>query len=190
MQILENLFHVEIKASDKNRHYWATRRELNTETKKVFSEADVLFLPWENKVGGKDVYPTGTAELINTFGESTKAITFAIVVDQNEYIELSLHSNTARWPVMLVTTVSLGVFSSLLANQIDRLLTSKPETTKIEMGLIIQNKEGKCVEFNYTGPPREFVDNLLEGAKRCFPEEVEIINPSYNQNRIESSHSD
>ena len=187
---MDIFYKVEVRDTDKTRHYWADRKQLSEATKNMLSEADVFVLPWDHIEEGKEYYPDSTTEFFKGLISNNSGIQFSLVVDPHDYREISLHSKRIRWPTMHVMTVSLGVLSSLLASQIEKHANERLDETILETSLIIEDADGKCIEFRYVGPPNELVTELLKNAARCFPKEEIDKDATYIARRINEAHSD
>jgi len=97
---------------------------------------------------------------------------FEIAVDRENYVELALHADHERWPTMVVSTIFLGVLSSVLGSYIYDMMQKPAPPKTLEMKLIVENKDGKCISIDYTGPPLDALDSVVAQAENCFPSEI------------------
>lgn len=173
------LFHVEVRETDKNRNYWATRSWVASDSPQV-RNADIVLLPWENFRDGHPIlFPQGTPDFLREIKENTN-LKIAIAVDRENYEEISLHGRALRWPTILVSSVILPIVIGVITNRIDEFIskgidlgsTDQIEDT-IEMGLIIEGEHGRCISIMYKGPPSRLVETLVAESARCLPPKKE-----------------
>ncbi len=169
----KKLLNISVAESAKTRHYWANRPSLSETTISKILSAEVLIVPWENRSGTDDTFPTGTSEFTHRLSKTLGQDMVAFAIESANYQELSLRSNHVRWPTLAITTIIFGVIAGVIANEITSLI-SQPKTTEIlEMELIVENASGKCISIGYQGPPLRALETIVAEAKSCFPEEID-----------------
>ena len=189
---MQNRTRLRISVEDtmKTRHYWATRPGIDDETVEKLLSSEILIVPWENRSGVTDTFPQGTTEFVRRISKGCKQFPIAMAIEPRNYQELSLHSNHVRWPRMVVTTIALGVISSVLGNEISALLNQPNPPQTIDMELIVEKSGRECVAIRYEGPPLRAIETLVEEAKACFPEDIDLAPPELTVPNSESNGND
>ena len=169
----EILFKLEVSEAEQNKHFWATVESFDPETKARLLKADVVVIP--NDYEGQPVFPEGTSNFVQILKGNNPAYAFEVASNVDSYIELALHSNERRWPTLLVIagTVALDIVTGVLAGQILEVMKEPSPPTSIEMSLVVDNQDGRCVRIFYKGPPKDLVETFETQIARCFPQAVE-----------------
>ena len=164
---------ISVEETSKTRHYWASRPSIDESTTKEILSADVLIVPCENRSGTGDTFPQGTTTFSRRLSKGLGLNMVAFAVERDSYQELSLHADHIRWPTVAVTTVAFGIFASVVANEIDRLMHQPKPPETLEMELIVENSSGVCISIQYLGPPSRALETFVTEASKCFPREIE-----------------
>lgn len=184
MESLQNtLFRVEVKTTARAHHYWGTNETLSDETKQKVAKADVLLVPWDfTRDNTGPTFPAGTGDFYKLLKLELSDYSIEIASDVGTYHEIDLHSDVKRYTKIVVSyimlPVVLGTIGSLLANEINGV---KPPTS-VEISIVVDAQDGRCIDISYKGPPNELAKTVLEHANRCLP-------PKPNKRKKENSDS-
>ncbi len=163
------LFKIEVKESNKSRSYWSTEGRF-PELQSSLRSADILILPWEDfREGEKFLYPQGTAEFYKKLSSVVEHQVLLVALE-GQYTEIALHSKSWRVPTIMLDKVLLPAAASLLAMAIYGALDNVQDDDSVEINLLVEGDNGRCVEFSYKGPPSRSIDTVLKEAENCFPE--------------------
>jgi hypothetical protein len=166
MALERTLFKVEVAESDKDRNYWASRSWLTSSGEA--RAADILIVPWvdfrENKPA---LFPQGTGDFHRGLSSALTGQRLTIAIDRANYEEVALHADEPRLPTCLVTLVVLPFFINLLAANVDRWLNHQAPANVIEMEVIIEGEQGRCISIKYKGPPSEMVGTISGYVEKC-----------------------
>jgi hypothetical protein len=166
MVLERTLFKVEVAESEKGREYWASRPWLTSGNEA--RAADILIVPWENLREKKPaLFPQGTGEFYRALLLALTAQRLAIAIDKANYEEVALHTDELRLPTCLVTLVVLPFFINLLATNVDRWLSHPAPANIVEMEVIVEGEQGRCISIKYKGPPSEMVETISKHVENC-----------------------
>lgn len=171
MALERTLFEIRVKECKENREYWLSRPWLSTRRDSVLG-ADVLVVPWENfRENQAALYPKGSTEVISELARQGP-LSIALAVDDEQYVEILLHSKMQRLPALLVTHVALPALAGMLGNLMYDSIAEDDEVEQVQIKLIVQGENGQCVSLDYSGPPGRLAETLIEEASRCFPNQA------------------
>lgn len=163
------LFKIEVKESSRTRSYWLTEGRF-PELQADLRSADILILPWEDfRESEKFLYPQGTADFYKKLSSVVDHDVFLVALE-GQYTEIALHSKSWRVPTIMMNKVLLPAAGSLLAMAIYGALDNVQEDDSVEINLLVEGDNGRCIEFSYKGPPSRSINSLLKEAENCFPE--------------------
>lgn len=163
------LYKIEVKESSKSRSYWASEGRF-PELQEGLRSADILILPWENfRENERFLYPQGTADFYKKLSSVVEQEVLLVAL-QGQYTEIALHSKSWRVPTIMMNKLLLPAAASLLAMAIYGALDNVMEDDSVEIDLIVEGDNGRCIELSYKGPPSRSIDSLLSEAENCFPE--------------------
>lgn len=160
------LFSVDVRETDKNRDYWASRPWISSEQGAARS-ADILIVPWENFREMDALFPDGTTEFYKLLKKKTDK-TVSVAIDRDKFHEVALHANEWRLPTLLVGGILLPIISDVLADQVKQWMTTPSSGDTVEMQLIVERKSGPCISLRYKGPPDKLVPTILDQTRKCL----------------------
>ena len=168
----KTLFQLSVTETSKNLDYWASRPWLSANTAAAIRSSQLVIVPWEDfREDNPILFPNGTTDWFEIL---RKQLAIQIAAEEENYREIALHANIWRIPTILLTAVALPVFAQILADQIEQKYLQHSDD-RIEMRVLVNGNNGKCIEIDYKGPPEKAVDALLDNAtKYC---EVSNIKP-------------
>lgn len=170
------LFKIEVKESKRTRSYWEDEARFPS-LREGLRSADILILPWEDFRDGHDfLYPQGTSELYKSLLSAVDAKVILVAVEE-EYREIALHSRSWRLPTILVDKVFLPAVAGVLAMAIYGAFETIGEDDSIEISLLVEGDNGRCVELSYQGPPSRSIESILSEVESCFPELAPLPKP-------------
>lgn len=182
MPLDQTLLKLEVTETGKSREYWATRPWVTGETRTAVRSADILIVPWEDR-GAEQTpsFPTGTAALVHQLAKLTGA-SVAVAIDRDGYTELALHANIKRLPMFFVTAVALPILTTVIANEIQKMLDD-PTPSVVELEVIIDPQHGKCISVQYKGPPGDALTTLTREVDKCLPPGPKDVKPDHMQGK-------
>lgn len=169
MTLERTLFEISVKESDQGREYWLDRPWLSERRAKV-QQADILVVPWEDfRENQPALFPQGAADLVRQIAQYG-TLSLELAIDEAQYSEILLHSKMHRVPTMLVTLVALPAFAGMLGNLMTDLIKGGGKHDQVQMKLIVEGDNSRCIALEYQGPPDRLADTLVKEAERCLPE--------------------
>lgn len=160
--------HIDVKETSHNREYWASRPFLGDQAAKVRS-ADILIVPWEDFREGQAVlFPQGTSDFFLRLQKAGADV--ALAVDSKQYAEIALHAKAWRIPTLVVSALLLPALAGFLGDVLHDAVTDVGANDTIEMKVIVEGSNGRCISVDYKGAPSRALDTILDEAERCLPE--------------------
>lgn len=167
MTLDQTLFKLEVAETNRGRSYWATRPWLSSG--EAIRAADIIIVPWEKFREDRDaLFPQGTGDFMKEIAADADGVRIAIAAEPDQYEEVALYANELRWPTVFVSVVALPLLINLLSARIDRII--EPDQKTIEMEILVEGLQGKCLSIKYKGPPSTMLDNVLQHSKSCAAE--------------------
>lgn len=133
--------------------------------------ADILIVPLhEFRPGFKFVFHQDTPALYQ-YLKSTLAdqMVVEICANDDEYLEIALHSNFLRLSRIVVSYVVAPVVLGLMTNYIYDELKAKPGDT-VELSLTVEDEQCKAFNFSFTGDAKDLTliaDKVGQMARDC-----------------------
>ena len=152
---------LEVEETEHGLGYWRERAYLSAETRERLDGANVILVPREEFRGESiRAFPQGTEAFFDhlTDAAATDGISVDLAIDDDEYVELALHSDTLRLATIVVSSTVLPVALGVVANFVTDWLRKKlrPEDCRIETEIVVtRGDELKAVRFRYAGPADE-----------------------------------
>ena len=167
--------------------YWAAASGLSDSTRTRVASADIAVVPWERfRDHPQPLFPVGTSALFQYLKKSLPAGSeVELAVEDQDYREISLHSEIVRIATIVVRDGALSVLLNLLATWIARQIWPEAPTTSIpevQASIIVVQTEGartKSVQLSYNGPATTF-----ETTVQMAFENTRISNPAESKDSI------
>jgi hypothetical protein len=142
-------------ATDETRQAWL-EKDLGSGYQREIAAANVLIVPERYfRDGVKYVFFQDTIKLLNYLQAGLNGqLTVEICSNDDEYLEIALHSATFRISKIFTTVVAVPLVVGLLTNYIYDELKAKP-TDVVELSIVVEDHDCKSFEFKYKGEARD-----------------------------------
>lgn len=161
---------ITVSETTESKQYWL-QQGLGKGHEATLATADGLIVPERNfRDGVPFVFHQDTTTLYKFL--STKlagSISIEICANDEEYLEISLHSASFRLSGIVVSYVVAPLLIGLLTNYIYDELKAKP-TDSVEATLIVEDHECRSFKFAFKGEAKDFgllADKVGELARNC-----------------------
>jgi len=159
-----------VTLTDESRQTWLDI-DLGSGYQAEIAAANVLIVPERDfRNGIKYVFFQDTINLLNFFQtELNGKLTVEICANDEEYLELALHSATFRISKILVEVIVAPLIVDLLSTYISDELKAKPTDT-VELSIVIEDHDCKSFEFKYKGEAKDLnqlSDKVGQLARDC-----------------------
>jgi len=147
-----------------NYQYYIEKEYLTQSLKDDLIKSEILIVP-EERFKDRDipVFPVKTEELFTFF--KNRNLNVEICIEDNQYIELSLHADFRRLGKFVVKKVVLPIFITVLAAYITNKILRIDETRRITMEIIVIDST-KAKKINFEGTAKDFIE--LSGDIKIF----------------------
>jgi hypothetical protein len=154
--------------SDRNVHYWATRRFVGPDVADRIQKSAIIICPWE---GFRDyngpVFPVGTESFYGYLrNHAPEGIDVEIAVDDSEYTEVALHGAlviVGSVLIVLGTGIGLPVVASLISDSIKarfpKMFGRPDRDDRIRIQISVEEGD-RVISATIEAPPALFEDSL------------------------------
>jgi hypothetical protein len=143
-----------IEDATRDREYWATRRELDEETRRRVCDADIVIVPEGDDYQGKGIYfPEGTTELYHFL--LSQNVSVEVAAEDADFKELARHFDLYILGEFVLKDVALPIFIGLLLKHLENRFLNR-EKSAIKIGLTCQKADGSAKHLSYEGPVNVF----------------------------------
>lgn len=168
MTINKTLFSLVVEETDRSRAFWATQAWIENSRRDEVASADVLVAPWVDLKEGHKLFPQGASDFIKDLRAAAGSHSVVIAVERTQYEEIALYSDHWRIPTLICSHLLLPIVIGLLTNQIDRSIAEESKPSIVEMELVVEGSDGKCISVKYKGPPDVMIAEIEDHVKRCL----------------------
>lgn len=135
------------------------------------TSADALIVPEKDfREGVPFVFHQDTTVFFQYLETNLKGqFSIELLADDDEYIEVSLHSSSFRFNKIIVSHIAAPIILGLMTNYIYDYLKAKP-TDRVEASIVLENHECKSFKFDFNGEAKDFsllADQVGEMARNC-----------------------
>ncbi|MBA4793330.1 MAG: hypothetical protein H2041_06655 [Phenylobacterium sp.] len=167
-KLVETFMEARVAETGRDRAYWLSRSWVDQHRRGAVAAAPIVVLPWEDAEGDKIHYPTAAPEFVQMLREAFGPdLTIAIPTRPEDYAELVLHSREWRLPKLLIGFVLVPLLVNLLSDKVAELLPGFEVGDTIEMDLIVEGENHRCLSVTYKGPPDAIPEVVLKQIERC-----------------------
>ncbi len=133
--------------------------------------ADILIVPEKDfREGVAFVFHQDTTTLFRYLSkEVAGSLSVEICANDDEYLEISLHSASFRLSNIVVGYIAAPLLVGLLTNYLYDQMKAKP-TDNVEAALIVEDHECRSFKFSFKGEAKDFgllADQVGELARNC-----------------------
>lgn len=159
-----------VSETTESKEYWL-QQGLGKGHEATLSTADALLVPEKDfREGVKFVFHQDTITLFRYLSSQLLGdISVEILANDEEYLEISLHSSSFRLGKIVVSYVAAPLLVGLLTNYLYDQMKAKP-TDQVEASLVVEDHQCKSFKFSYQGEAKDFgilADKVGELAKKC-----------------------
>lgn len=159
-----------VAPTDETRQAWLGI-DLGAGHQAEIAAANVLIVPERDfRDGVKYVFFQDTIKLLNFLQAGLDGqLTVEICANDDEYLEIALHSATFRISKIFINVVAAPLVVGLLTNYIYDELKAKP-TDAVELSIVIEDHDCKSFEFKYKGEAKDLnqlSDKIGQLARDC-----------------------
>ena len=138
---------------------WISREFIPEAMRAELLQSQVLIVPEMGFRGStKPLFPIGTESLFAYLKRSLVSVRVDICINDDDYAELALHSDTARLGRFVVAYLVLPVFLNVLANYIYDKAKGVPKGSDISFSITVVHTNGSSKQISYEGPAQDFTD--------------------------------
>jgi hypothetical protein len=159
-----------VSETPESKEYWL-QQGLGKGLEATLSAADALLVPEKDfREGVKFVFHQDTTTLFKYLSSHLLGdISIEILSNDDEYLEISLHSSSFRLGKIVVSYVAAPLLVGLLTNYLYDQMKAKP-TDRVEASLVVEDHQCKSFQFSYQGEAKDFgllADKVGELARKC-----------------------
>lgn len=159
-----------IELTDETRQAWLGI-DLGSGHHAEIAAAEILIVPEKDfRDGVKYVFFQDTIKLLNFLqAELNGQLKVEICANDEEYLEIALHSATFRISKIFANVVVAPLIVGLLTTYIYDELKAKPSDA-VELSIVIEDQDCKSFEFKYKGEAKDLnqlSDKIGEMARNC-----------------------
>ena len=159
-----------VSETQESKAYWL-QQGLGQGFEAVLSAADALIVPEKDfREGVAFVFHQDTTALYRYLStQLAGSLSIEICSNDDEYLEISLHSASFRLSKIVVNYVAAPLLVGLLTNYLYDQMKAKPTDT-VEATLIVEDHECRSFNFSYKGEAKDFgllADQVGELARKC-----------------------
>ena len=159
-----------VSETTETKQYWL-QQGLGKGHEASLSAADALIVPEKDfRDGVAFVFHQDTTTLFKFLSAKlTGTITVEICANDEEYLEISLHSASFRLSKVVMSYGVAPLLVGLLTNYLYDELKAKP-TDRVEATLIVEDHECRSFKFAFQGEAKDFgvlADKVGELARNC-----------------------
>lgn len=159
-----------VSETSESKEYWL-QQGLGRGIEAMLATADALIVPERNfRDGVAFVFHQDTTTLYRYLSTNLEGvISIEICSNDDEYLEISLHSASFRLGKIVVSYVAAPLLIGLLTNYLYDQMKAKP-TDNVEATLVVEDHECRSFKFSYKGEAKDFgllADQVGELARKC-----------------------
>jgi hypothetical protein len=160
-----------ISDTEQGRAFWLGQGLARQHLERV-SAADVLIVPLKDfREGVPFVFHQDTAGLFHFLANSLDGqATIEVVADDDEYMELALHSASHRFSTIIVNYVLAPLVINLLSNYLYDTVKAKPGDS-VELNIVIEDHECRSMRVGFKGEAKDFAliaDKVGQISRDCL----------------------
>lgn len=161
---------ITISETTESKEYWL-HQGLGQGFEALLSAADALIVPEkEFREGVAFVFHQDTTTLYRYLStQLAGSLSIEICSNDDEYLEISLHSASFRLSKIVVNYVAAPLLVGMLTNYLYDEMKAKP-TDNVEVTLIVEDHECHSFKFSFKGEAKDFellADQVGELTKKC-----------------------
>lgn len=149
---------------------WIRALCIGDNLRKRLESANVLIVPM-NGFGQYDepLFVAGTDDLLQYFKRlESDEILLEVCVEDEDYTELSLHSDLIRLGSFVVKNVVLPLFLNLLSAYVYEKVLSRPEESWVHVEVTAINRFGDSKIVKFKGPVTTFKAEIVDSVDSVF----------------------
>lgn len=159
-----------VSETPESKEYWL-QQGLGKGLEETLSAADALLVPEKDfREGVKFVFHQDTTTLFKYLSSQLLGdVSIEILSNDEEYLEISLHSSSFRLGKIVVSYVAAPLLVGLLTNYLYDQMKAKP-TDRVEASLVVEDHQCRSFQFSFQGEAKDFgflADKVGELAKKC-----------------------
>ena len=161
---------ITVSETAESKEYWL-EQGLGRGFEAALATADALIVPEKDfREGVAFVFHQDTTTLYRFLSrELAGRVSIEICSNDDEYLEISLHSASFRLSKIVVNYVAAPLLVGLLTNYLYDQMKAKP-TDNVEATLIVEDHECRSFKFSYKGEAKDFgllADQVGELSRKC-----------------------
>lgn len=161
---------ITVSETSESKSYWL-QQGLGRGLEDLLAAADALIVPEKDfRDGIKFVFHQDATTLFKYLStQLADDLRVEILSNDDEYIEISLHSSSFRLGTIVVNYVAAPLLIGLLTNYLYDQMKAKPNDS-VEASLVVEDHECRSFKFSYRGEAKDFgllADKVGELAKKC-----------------------
>lgn len=169
---------IEVTITEQGRAFWLGQGLAHENFEKV-SSADVLIVPLKDfRSELPFAFHSNTAMFARFLARNLAGqAKIEVLADDDEYIEISLHSKEIRISTIIVTAVVVPLLVNLLSSYIYDELKAKPNDS-VEMSLVIEDQNCRSLHIGFHGNAKEFplfADKVTQISRECVSTNTKAI---------------
>jgi len=166
----DTLFSVKVTTTEMSIFSWVSDETFSEATRSKLIDVDVLIVPWDFKRdGAASTFPSGTSNFFRFLKSEMPDLSVEIASDEDAYFEVDLHSDVQRLGKIVLTHAVLPLFLGTLGSLIANNMSQPRPPTSVEMTVVVDNQNGKCISVEYKGPPGDLTKTIMEQVEKCLP---------------------
>jgi len=156
--------------------YWASRDFLSPATRESLRRATIILVPHESfRDHAAPVFPAGTTELFRMLQKQAPEGTgVEIAIEENEYREVTLHSDIVRLATIFVKFIGAPTVVGLLVEYLKKKLGSRFFEAEVEASLIVEREDSdgrRAFQLDYKGPADAYETTVKSGLVKMIRSE-------------------
>lgn len=166
------------RPSDKTFQTEINRHFIGSELQEKLSETNILFVPNQGYINKPELlfFPVGTSDLYQyVVGANIEQLKADVCLEDKDYKELALHSDWLILAEFIVKELVVQLLISLLADYIIKNLGDRKDKTNVKSKFTVVDEEnGKKIEFIYEGPAKEYRSVMLNAVSKISTKALPI----------------
>jgi len=166
---------LQVKTTSETFEYWLEQPFISNELRNLLSGKTLLLTP-QNGHGDSEVlcFPTGTEDLLRFLRDNqTEDLSVDICIEDEDYRELSLHSDLLILAGVIMTLVAAPVAVNVISHWIIKRLGSRVEQTDLKCEITVVDNN-RSIHFKYDGAASAFRETLLNALNDTNTGNIQI----------------